>query len=349
MESPEIRLREYIKQKGNVAYADKSFLNALIYDIYPSNTKLRTTLRIAINEGNAAEKLAALLPLESSRQKISVNQIKAHLVDECGLEESRANAAIYTLGIGIGLPSELLEELTKMSELSKKSKMSKNSTVSIAPNAVTPPILSTAQPTITDNKSPNSSKGFFSKSLEKLTETAKNSKSAELLLNLTEQGLKKAHSYVEELAKNTRPQATEKQATTAPYVDVVIPPTTADESTKVEKEVISEKFSDKLSEKMQATKPKIKQIDKNNPKANHDYAVMHVQGKKVPKNLEVAARYFLKAAKLGDAESQFKIAVMYETGSGVNKNINEAIKWYRAAEKQGHPTAGGRIKGILAK
>ena len=336
--TPEIWLHEQIRQKGATAYTDKSFLNALISDIYATNTKLRTTLRIAINEGNTAEKLAALLPLEPSRQKISVNQIKAFLVDECGLEESRANAAVYTLGLGIGLPSAILEDLQTVA-------------------ATNPPIT---PPTAATSTSETSLKGFFSKSLELLGEKAnvvRNSKSAEVLLNLTEQGLKKAHSYVEELAKNTRPPAAEtaeKQPTTAPFVDIVIPPTklgNKDEKSELDKKTV--KFSDKFSEKMQESKPKIKQktnpIDENDATAQHDYAVMHVQGKKVPKNLEVAARYFLKAAKLGDAESQFKIALMYETGSGISKNINEALKWYRAAEKQGHPTAGDRIKGILGK
>lgn len=337
--TPEMWLHEQIVQKGAVAYKDKSFLNALISDIYAANTKLRTTLRIAVNEGNVAEKLAALLTLESPRQKISVNQIKMHLVNECGLEESRAGEAVYTLGLGVGLPSAILENLKT------------------APN----PKIGNAENT--ENTPDTSLKGLFSKSLGLLGEKAnivRNSKSAEVLLNLTEQGLKKAHSYVEELAKNTRTPTIETQTNRAMSVDVAIPPSYADEnlvsenfSTKLDENSVSENFSDKLSEKIKNSKiknaPKIKPINENDPIAQHDVAVMYVQGEKVPKNLEVAARYFLRAAKLGDGESQFKIALMYETGSGIAKNINEALKWYRMAEKQGHPTAGDRIRAILGK
>jgi uncharacterized protein len=44
-----------------------------------------------------------------------------------------------------------------------------------------------------------------------------------------------------------------------------------------------------------------------------------------------AAKWFLKAAKQGQVESQIRIADMYKDGIGVIQDYKEAVKWYRKA------------------
>ena len=50
-----------------------------------------------------------------------------------------------------------------------------------------------------------------------------------------------------------------------------------------------------------------------------------------------AAKWYRKAAELGDAESQFHLGGMYKYGTGgLPQNRVEAEKWYRKAAEQGH-------------
>ena len=53
----------------------------------------------------------------------------------------------------------------------------------------------------------------------------------------------------------------------------------------------------------------------------------------------VAAKSYLKAAAMGDADAQFNIAWCYEKGHGVAKNPGEAFKWYLKAAEQGNAKA----------
>ena len=47
-------------------------------------------------------------------------------------------------------------------------------------------------------------------------------------------------------------------------------------------------------------------------------------------------KWYLKAAELGDACSQYCMGRAYENGRGVEKNLTEAKKWYLKAANQGH-------------
>lgn len=53
-------------------------------------------------------------------------------------------------------------------------------------------------------------------------------------------------------------------------------------------------------------------------------------------NAGVAASWFYKAAKLHDAEGQYRYAKCLDDGIGVRKNIAEAAVWYEKASDQGH-------------
>ena len=48
---------------------------------------------------------------------------------------------------------------------------------------------------------------------------------------------------------------------------------------------------------------------------------------------------YIKAAKQGDAEAQFKIGYCYDKGKGVSQDYVQAVFWYRKAAEQGHAKA----------
>lgn len=52
---------------------------------------------------------------------------------------------------------------------------------------------------------------------------------------------------------------------------------------------------------------------------------------------EEAFEYYLKAAKQGDAKTQYNLGVSYFYG--VEKDLLEAVKWYRKAAVQGYVDA----------
>lgn len=52
-----------------------------------------------------------------------------------------------------------------------------------------------------------------------------------------------------------------------------------------------------------------------------------------------AARWYRKAAKLGDAYAQNRLGWMYANGCGVEQSDTEAVRWYYKAAKQGNAHA----------
>ncbi|MCP3966954.1 MAG: hypothetical protein GY750_17175 [Lentisphaerae bacterium] len=70
---------------------------------------------------------------------------------------------------------------------------------------------------------------------------------------------------------------------------------------------------------------------KNNVEANS--AMGYILENK--ENLSAAFKYFMKAAKAGDLDSEYKVAFYYLLGLGVKKNITKAKEWaQKAAEKK---------------
>jgi TPR repeat protein len=63
---------------------------------------------------------------------------------------------------------------------------------------------------------------------------------------------------------------------------------------------------------------------------------MYGNGLGVARDEAEAARWYKKAAELGDAEAQFKLGNMFYQGDGVPKDNVEARRWYRMAADQGH-------------
>jgi len=62
-------------------------------------------------------------------------------------------------------------------------------------------------------------------------------------------------------------------------------------------------------------------------------------GKGVPQDYTLAAKWYQKAAEQGNAVAQNNLGIMYRTGSGVEKNKEEAVKWYGLASRQKNASA----------
>jgi uncharacterized protein len=50
-------------------------------------------------------------------------------------------------------------------------------------------------------------------------------------------------------------------------------------------------------------------------------------------------RWYRKAAEQGDAKAQYNLALAYMTGDGLRKNSAQARKWFLAAAKRGNAKA----------
>ncbi|QLQ33439.1 MAG: sel1 repeat family protein [Candidatus Thiothrix singaporensis] len=66
---------------------------------------------------------------------------------------------------------------------------------------------------------------------------------------------------------------------------------------------------------------------------------MYYNGQGVAKDLAIAADWYQKAAKQGNAYSQYSLGRLYLDGEGVEKNASTAAEWFRKAAKQGHASA----------
>jgi TPR repeat protein len=66
-------------------------------------------------------------------------------------------------------------------------------------------------------------------------------------------------------------------------------------------------------------------------------------GRNVAVDKEEAAKWFRKAADLGDKEAMYNLGVCYLTGEGVPEDKTETVKWYRKAAALGNPMAARNL------
>jgi len=85
------------------------------------------------------------------------------------------------------------------------------------------------------------------------------------------------------------------------------------------------------------------------PLAAYEVAVRFVEGRGVPPNNEVAARWFEIAANKGIAPAQFRLGTLYEKGLGVKKDLSAARDLYRAAADKGHGKAMHNLAVLYAE
>jgi len=74
-------------------------------------------------------------------------------------------------------------------------------------------------------------------------------------------------------------------------------------------------------------------VIRGDPKALYIVGLSYATGQGVPKNLEKAVKWYLKAAIQGHAEAQYLLGHCYYYGRGVMQNIEDAAKWFRNASK----------------
>ena len=75
---------------------------------------------------------------------------------------------------------------------------------------------------------------------------------------------------------------------------------------------------------------------------------MYAKGNGVPQNYTEAAKWYRKAAELGDVEAQLYVGRMYANGQGVPQDYALAHMWFNLAASRGEPGAS-EARDTLAK
>lgn len=79
----------------------------------------------------------------------------------------------------------------------------------------------------------------------------------------------------------------------------------------------------------------VKAAAERNTAAQVEYAIMLFNGEGVQRDEAAAARMFTQAAARGNAVAQNRLARLYAAGRGVPRNLTEAGKWHDLAQRQG--------------
>ena len=80
-------------------------------------------------------------------------------------------------------------------------------------------------------------------------------------------------------------------------------------------------------------------VAKNDAKAQHDLALLMMEGRLVPRDEKGASALFEQAAVQGLANAQYNLGVIYDNGIGRPADQTMAYFWYSAAADQGHIAA----------
>ena len=60
------------------------------------------------------------------------------------------------------------------------------------------------------------------------------------------------------------------------------------------------------------------------------------KGLGIPQNEPEMVKWYITAARQGNADAQFNLGILYVQGRGVSKDIQEGMRWFNAAASQGH-------------
>jgi len=82
-----------------------------------------------------------------------------------------------------------------------------------------------------------------------------------------------------------------------------------------------------------------KAADQGDVSAQHDLAVLYVNGAGVAQDYAEAVKLFSSAAAEGDVESQYSLGLRYLKGDHVAQNVNEAARYFGMAAEQGNADA----------
>jgi localization factor PodJL len=86
-----------------------------------------------------------------------------------------------------------------------------------------------------------------------------------------------------------------------------------------------------------------------NPVAAYEFGVRTAEGRGVPRDPQIAARFFEKAAEKGLAPAQYRTGNLYEKGIGVPRDVEAAKTWYRRAAENGNTRAMHNLAVLLAE
>ncbi|HEV7874162.1 MAG TPA: hypothetical protein VGO82_08520 [Enterovirga sp.] len=86
-----------------------------------------------------------------------------------------------------------------------------------------------------------------------------------------------------------------------------------------------------------------------NPVAAYEFGARVAEGRGVPRDPQLAARFFEKAAEKGLAPAQYRTGNLYEKGIGVPRDIEAAKTWYRRAAENGNTRAMHNLAVLLAE
>jgi hypothetical protein len=80
--------------------------------------------------------------------------------------------------------------------------------------------------------------------------------------------------------------------------------------------------------------------------SQYNLGLMYDRGLGLPRNAELAARWYEKAASQGHAAAQNHLGSMYEHGEGVVRDLAKARAWYQKAAAQQNMWAKENLKRI---
>ena len=86
--------------------------------------------------------------------------------------------------------------------------------------------------------------------------------------------------------------------------------------------------------------------DAGHTEAMFEYAERYYFGQEVKNDYTKAMKWFRKAAEQGDAVAQNNLGWMYDEGKGVVQDYQEAARWYHLAAEQGHAVAQNNL-GVM--
>ena len=86
-------------------------------------------------------------------------------------------------------------------------------------------------------------------------------------------------------------------------------------------------------------------LDENAPR-EYWLAIAYANGIRVEKNMQIAADYFKKAARMGHGPSQRNLGIMSGMGDGIKKDISLAYAWLRIATVNKDPVAPKALKDL---
>ena len=88
--------------------------------------------------------------------------------------------------------------------------------------------------------------------------------------------------------------------------------------------------------------------EKGDSAAQFYLGLMYQEGKGVPRDDAIAAKWYRRAAEQGEVEAQTNLGALFHKGRGVAQDSAKAAKWYRRAAEQGHAVGQANLARLYA-